>query len=138
MNESKHPAGHVLQAYNDGELDPSAAGEVADHCKHCEICRTELAELEGMGRLLAGIPAPELPKSVWHSVRPGRERESRFIRPALAVAACAAGIIIGVLLGPVKFSAEETVVETAWSETVTVWNVDASSSLLDVYQTEQE
>jgi anti-sigma factor RsiW len=137
MNETKHPAGHVLQAYNDGELDPSAAGEVADHCEHCEVCRSELAELEGMGRLLAGIPAPELPQSVWHSVRPRREREFR-LRPALAVAACAAGIIIGVLLGPVRFSAEEAAVETAWSETVTVWSGDVSSSLLGVYQTEQE
>lgn len=137
MSDTEHPAGHVLQAYNDGELNQSEAAEVAEHCEHCAICRAELGELERMGTLLADVPAPELPRSVWPSVKPGIEQESR-LRPSLAVAACAAGIVLGVLMGPIRFSAEKTVDETEWSETVTVWNEEASVSLLDVYQAGQE
>ena len=137
MNDMKHPAGHVLQAYHDGELDPSAAAEVAAHCEAVRGLPGRAGRLQRMGQLLADVPAPELPRSVWHRVRPGRARESR-LRPAFAIAACAAGIVLGVLLGPIQFSAEETGTDLAWSETVTVWNGDATSPLLAVYETEQE
>ena len=86
---------------------------------------------------MVGAPAPELTRSVWSRVRPGRARESR-LRPALAFAACAAGVVLGVLLGPIQFGAEETGVDPAWSETATVWSADATAPLLAVYQTEQE
>lgn len=137
MNDTKHPAGHVLQAYHDGELDASGSAGVAAHCERCAACRNDLAELAQMADLLAASPAPELPRSVWHRVKPGREPESR-LRPVLAFAACAAGIVLGFLVGPVRFVAEEAVAETSWSENVTVWNGEASTSLLAVYQTEQE
>ena len=133
MTDTKHPAGHVLQAYHDGELDPSAAAEVAAHCESCEACRAELAELERVSRVLAGAPAPELPRSVWQRVRPDRAAEARF-RPGLAIAACAAGIALGVLLGPIPFGEETTETERAWTETATILGGDATASLLDVYQ----
>lgn len=137
MNDMKHPAGHVLQTYHDGELDSSTAMNVSAHCEGCAACRAELAALQRMGQLLADVPAPELPHSVWHRVRPGQARESRF-RPAFAIAACAAGIVLGVLLGPIQFSAEETGTDLAWSETVTVWNGDATAPLLAVYESKEE
>ena len=137
MSDTKHPAGHVLQAYHDGELAPATTTDVVTHCERCAACRSELADLERVGQLLAGAPTPELRRTVWHRVRPGRARESR-LRPSLALAACAAGVVLGVLLGPIQFSAEETGTELAWSETVTVWNDDATSPLLAVYQSEQE
>ncbi len=137
MSNTKHPVGHVLQAYHDGELDASAAAAVADHCEHCAACSAELAELEQLGQLLASTPTPELSRTVWHRVRPGRVRRSR-LRPALAFAACAAGVIVGILLGPIRFDAQVTGTELAWSETATVWNNDATSSLLTVYQSGQE
>ena len=137
MSDTKHPAGHVLQAYFDAELDEPTAAGVQAHCEQCPACRKELAELEQVGRLLAGVPAPELPRTVWHRVRPGHERESRF-KPAFGFAACAAGIVLGILMGPLKFNAEQADTELAWSETVTVWDSGASASLLNVFQYEQE
>jgi anti-sigma factor RsiW len=137
MTDKMHPAGHMLQAFHDGELDPTVAADVERHCDQCEACKEELVDLERTEQLLAGSSIPELPHSVWHQVRLGRDRDSRF-RPALGIAACAAGIVLGVLLGPVRFTAEETGAELAWLETATVWNGGATSSLLAVYETCQE
>lgn len=137
MNNQKHPAGHILQAYHDRELDPVAAAEVKAHCGICDDCRSELVELDRIGVLLAGASAPELPRTVWHRVRSGHQQESRF-KPAFGVAACAAGIALGFLLGPLEFNAEKSDTVLAWSETATVWDSGASTSLLDVFQYEQE
>ena len=139
MTAFKHPAGHVLQDFHDGELETSAATGVEAHCKQCEVCRAELADLGRTEQLLASVPAPELPRTVWHRVRPGREqeRELRF-KPAFGIAACAAGIILGVLLGPIQFGAEKAGSDLAWSKTVTLWDGGTTSSLLAVYQTGQE
>lgn len=137
MRGIDHPAGHVLQAFHDGELEASAAADVSAHCEACHVCRAELEELERAEQLLAAYPAPEPPRTVWHRVRPGRERGNR-LRPAIGVAACAAGIVLGVLLGPVRFTAEEPGRDSTWAESVTVWNGGASSSLLGVYQTGQD
>lgn len=137
MNEKNHPAGHVLQAYHDGELPADEAAAVTAHCADCPTCRAELAELATLAGLLAASPAPELPRTVWHRVRPGREREKR-LRPAFGLAACAAGIALGFLVGPIEFEAEETAAEETWSESLTVWSGQASTSLLDVYQSGQE
>ncbi|MCP4574030.1 MAG: hypothetical protein GY838_16850 [bacterium] len=137
MNETRHPAGHVLQAYHDGELPANEDAAVAAHCEDCPTCRTELEELAAMTGLLAASPTPELPRTVWHRVRPGRAKESR-LRPAFGLAACAAGIILGFLVGPIRIAAEESSAESSWSESVTVWSGQASTSLLAVYQTGQE
>jgi anti-sigma factor RsiW len=137
MNVQQHPPGHVLQAYHHDELDPSTAAEVAAHCEGCATCREELTELEQMERLLAGDPTPELPRTVWHRVRPDRTREPRF-KPIFAVAACAAGVILGVLIGPLSFALDESSPESAWSETMSVWSGEATVPLLGVFQSGQE
>ncbi len=137
MTDTKHPGGLVLQAHHDAELDASEAAAVAAHCERCEGCRSELSELVRMARLLNAAPVPELPHSVWHRVRPGRSREPR-LRPALAFAACAAGIALGVLLGPIRLGSEPGNSEATWTENLTVWSGDATSALLAVYQTGRE
>jgi anti-sigma factor RsiW len=137
MSNTKHPAGHILQAFHDKELDQPAAAEVKAHCGLCDECRSELAELGRMSTLLSGAPAPELPRTVWHRVRPGRPQESR-LKPVFGFAAGAAGIVLGILLGPIDFNAETTGTDLAWSENVTVWDNGASTSLLNVFQYEQE
>ncbi len=137
MSGSKHPAGHVLQAYHDGELDSPISAEVAAHCEQCAACQAELGELAGIEAMLAKAPAPELPRTVWHRVRPGRPRESR-LRPVLALAACAAGMVIGVLLGPVQLKTENVITDQTWSTSVAVWNNSTTSSLLAVYQPGQD
>ncbi len=137
MSKAKHPAGPVLQAYHDDELDPVTAAELASHCERCETCRAELAELQRLSGILASTPAPKLARAVWPRVQPGERHGSRF-RPAYAIAACAAGILLGVLLGPVRFGEKQAGNELAWMETVTLWDSAASSSLLGVYQSGQD
>lgn len=137
MTDSTHPAGHVLQAFHDGELESTTVAEVAAHCEKCEACRAELDDLERVQQMLAASPAPELPRTVWHRVRPGQHNEPRF-KPAFGIAACAVGIALGILLGPLEFNGENTATDLAWSESVTVWDSGASASLLNVFQYEQE
>jgi anti-sigma factor RsiW len=136
MTESTHPAGHILQAFHDGELDSTIRASVETHCQECESCRMELADLERMGQLLAASSAPELPRTIWHRVRPGRAEEPRF-KPAFGIAACAVGIVLGLLLGPVQFNAETSETDLALSETVDLWDGGATSPLLAVFQTGQ-
>jgi anti-sigma factor RsiW len=137
MSGSKHPDGHVLQAYHDGELDAPTRTSVAAHCEQCATCQAELDELAGVEAMLAKAPAPELPRTVWHRVKPGRVQESR-LRPALALAACAGGMAIGVLLGPIQLKAEKVITDQTWSTSVAVWHSSTTSSLLAVYQPEQD
>lgn len=137
MTDSKHPAGHMLLAFHDGELDQVLAAEVEEHCGQCEICRAELAELELTEKMLARSPAPELPRTVWHRVKPGRRSEPRF-KPVFGLVAGAAGIVLGILLGPIQTGSESATNELAWSENVTVWSASATSPLLAVHQTGQE
>jgi anti-sigma factor RsiW len=138
MTDSEHPAGHLLQAYHDGELDAASAADVATHCERCADCRHELADLELVGAMLASARAPELPRTVWHRVRPGRKARESRLKPSLAIAAGAASVVLGVLLGPIQFAEEETGTELAWSETVTVWSDDATAPLLSIYDSELE
>lgn len=141
MSDRPHPAGETLLAFHDGELDKAAAAEVSKHCEDCSDCRRELAELEQVGQLLASSPTPELPRTVWHRVRPGQTNErvnESKPRLGLGIAACAAGILVGVLLGPVQFEKVEAETSVAWSESANLWNSDESSSLLNVFNYTQE
>lgn len=137
MTKMEHPAGHVLQAYHDGELAPDRAAAVEAHCDRCAECRSVLDELAAAERLLAAVPAPEMQRSVWSRVDPGRARESRF-RPAFALAAGAVGIVIGVLMGPVPDGAGDARETSTWTATVGVWSSGTTSSLLDVFETGQD
>ncbi|MBK7701782.1 MAG: hypothetical protein IPI34_02245 [bacterium] len=132
MSGTDHPTGDVLQAYRDGELEPSAAAGVAAHCGRCEACRSELSDLERVVRLLTDVRTPELPRPVWPRVRPGQVREPGF-RPVFGVTACAIGVVLGILIGPVQFDSEATSAAPAASGTVAVWNGSATSPLLAVY-----
>ena len=141
MSQAKHPAGPVLLAYHHGEMDASEAAKIAVHCEECAACRTELDELKSVNLFLAKGPTPELPRTVWHRVRPGRNQSARTSRlqAAFVLAACAAGIVFGILIGPIQFSAEsQTDKQLAWSETVTIWDSGASATLLSVYQTAED
>lgn len=137
MSEPKHPDALALQACHDGELDPAAATAIAAHCARCAACRTELEELARVAQLLSASTVPELRRSVFPQVRPGRAREAR-LRPALGFAACAAGIVLGVLLGPIRFHPEATDSDASWTGSLAVWSGDATSPLLAVYRSGQE
>jgi anti-sigma factor RsiW len=136
MTETRHPAGHELQAFFDKELDQAAAEHIAEHCEQCAICRAELTEIERMGALLAATPTPELPRSVWHRVAMARQQKEvplgRAFKWALT-AACATGVALGLQLGPVKFRVEKSAVEQPSLALETIWGDGSSASLLSVY-----
>ena len=142
MKETKHPAGHELQAYHDGELGTDARARLADHCERCARCRAELDELERMDGLLNGLDAPELPRSVWPHVAAAHRSANRGrLGTAFgfaATAACAAGLAIGILLGPVDFGTESATEVTAWSGPASLLSGGSGSTLFEFYQSSVE
>ncbi len=132
MTRMEHPAGHVLQAYHDGELAADEAAAVRAHCERCAECRGVLEELAAAERLLAACPAPGMPRSVWSRVRPAPARESRF-KPVFALAAGLAGVVAGVLMGPLPIGADEVRETTTLTGSVDIWSGGTTSSLLDVF-----
>ncbi len=130
---NSHPEGHILQAYHDGELPAAEAVEVRAHCEACALCQAQLADLKMMNSLLGSVEAPVMSGSVWPRIQVSEDHPNT-IKPAWGLAACAAGIALGFLLGPVQSEGDSTATNLAWSENVTVWNTEASSSLLGVFQ----
>nr|MEE4267719.1 zf-HC2 domain-containing protein [Candidatus Krumholzibacteria bacterium] len=133
MTLNSHPEGEILQAYHDGELPAAEAAEVRAHCEQCEVCRSQLADLKMMNSILGCLEAPAMSGSVWPRIQ-ASEGRSPAIKPSWGLVACAAGIALGFLLGPVQSGQENAATSLAWSENVTVWNTDATSSLLGVFQ----
>lgn len=133
MPSERHPDGLELQAYFDGELDPAQARAVQAHCETCPECRTELGALSEVSALLLSTPAPELPRPIWGEVRPMGEAEFRF-KPLWGAAACAAGIALGVLIGPTSVLTGGDAAETEWTQTSSLWSGETTSSLLGVYE----
>jgi anti-sigma factor RsiW len=128
-----HPEGHILQAYHDGELPAAEAIEVRAHCEVCAECQAQLIDLKMMNSLLGRVEAPAMSGSVWTRIQASEDR-SFAIKPVWGLVACAAGIALGFLLGPVQSGQENAASNLAWSDNVTVWNTDATSSLLGVFQ----
>ncbi len=137
MKPTDHPVGHVLQAFHDGELEGNERAAVEAHCEQCADCRDELAALAATAALLASTPAPELPRTVWHRVKPSRSREPRF-KPVFAFAAGAAGIVLGILIGPIQMTATATDDTMTWSDSATFWDGGTTAPLLDVFPTGQD
>lgn len=137
MKPTDHPVGHVLQAFHDGELGGNERAAVEAHCERCADCRNELAELKKTAALLASAPAPELPRTVWHRIKPNRSREPR-LKPAFAFAAGAAGIALGVLIGPIQTTTTAEDDTMTWSESATFWDGATTAPLLEVFPTGQD
>ncbi len=137
MTENNHPTRFQLQAFHDGELEQPLIAELSAHCESCQICRAELAGLNQVEQLLTATETPELPGSIWQRVRPQKDHE-KGLKPVFAYAACVAGIILGVLLGPIQSDAEEADKDSMWAAPTSVWDKRATSSLLAVYQSGQE
>ncbi len=133
MSNSKHPAGDLLQAFHDGELDLSKAAEIENHCRQCASCTAELTELSRMDHLITSVQAPELPHTVWPQVKPASADESR-LRIPLTIAACAAGLAVGILLGPIQLHTSKTISDSIGSQSVTLWDSGTTSSLISVHQ----
>jgi len=142
MNGNDHPLGPVLQAYSDGELVGAEAAAVEVHCGACDECREVLAELAAVQDRLQ-VAAPEaMPSSIWPAVAAQVKREQgQRLGPAFAMgttAACAAGIVMGLLVGTPPTSEQGDSDQVAWTSSSQLWSGSGSASLLDVYSPSQE
>jgi anti-sigma factor RsiW len=142
-----HPPGHIIQAYFDQDLSVEEAAVVQQHCRDCPDCRQALAELGAVKEWLAADRPDEVPDPVWPALRTRLQREAgRRIGPVFALgtaAACAAGIVLGLLVGapasvgttqgPSDSRDTEETAAVTWSSVAHLWSSGASASLLDIY-----
>jgi anti-sigma factor RsiW len=67
---------HLLDDYVTGDLSEDARGPVADHIAACEMCRSEVADLEAITSRAAGLPKSiEPPIDAWPGIRSAIERD---------------------------------------------------------------
>jgi len=128
MSSSGHPRAELLQALLDGELPEQERAAFEEHCRQCAECRRKLGELERLRAALAADPPPTLAASVWPSVQARLHRGPRpgFALAGLSAAACAAGVLLGLLIGGSPAG-------EGWSNPLEYWSGSGSTSLLDVY-----
>lgn len=72
--EGDHPAGELLSALADAELDPSEAEEVWEHTAACGGCARDLAGLSDIRSRVRALPAP-VPPADFETLMIGRIRQ---------------------------------------------------------------
>lgn len=102
MTETNHPVdNHQLQAYLDGELEPSLVNTIQSHLKTCPNCREELAHLQSLQTHLETLPDISLSRDLSERVI-SQLKEEHSLSPAITwtilVEAVAAGAVIGALI----------------------------------------
>jgi anti-sigma factor RsiW len=90
-----------LRAYLDGELPPEDMGRVAQHLEVCSECGDHWAELAGRAArvtaLMDALPDPDRTVSISRAPRRAKTNTWRW---AGAVAALAAGLVLGIVAMP--------------------------------------
>lgn len=98
-----HPGEPRIMALIDGELAPSEAGEVRDHCSSCSSCAKILEEFSRVRETLGSHERGEPVRPIWPAVRERREKARlpvfRAASTATAAAMAATGVVIGLLVG---------------------------------------
>jgi len=118
----------ILQAYLDGELDQEQTAAVKERVQRDPQWRRELAALQQLWSVVDEAAAPSVQPNLWSGVSNGLEQRRQRSRPwtfaqrGLAVAATAAGIMLGFGAGSLPQS------ETA-EVAVTVTTDESQSSM---------
>ena len=137
MNSTDHPRGYVLQAYFDAELSDTDAAVVDEHCRDCARCREILADLNAVQQRLASDKMDVSPKPIWPHVAPGLQRERKhrigFVFALGTTAACAAGLVLGLLLGTPANNNQSEENGDSRNSLGYLWSGGGNSSLLDIY-----
>ena len=134
---TNHPESHQLLAFLDGELSKQEANEVKSHADSCPQCQNTLADFSSIQDLVQTAKPQLKPQPVWASVARRREKDQSW-QPSVSlvfgtVAACAAGLALGLLMGEPK-DAGSLVEETkAWASTDYLWSGSDSPSLYNVF-----
>ena len=102
MTETNHPIdNHQLQAYLDGELEPSLVNTIQSHLETCSDCREELAHLQSLQTQLEILPDINLSRDLSKGVI-SQIKDERSLSPAITwtilVEAVAVGAVIGALI----------------------------------------
>ncbi len=141
MRTSEHPDGVDILAYLDDELEESRANEIQVHCEVCDECQEMLDGFrEVQGRLASEEPMP-IPMPVW----PGVEKELRKDRPMnwgpafgfSSAAACAAGLVLGLLMGEPASTVVLNQETAAWASADYLWTSANENSMLSTLSSDQ-
>ncbi len=121
-----------LQAVADGEIGGPEAESLLAHCGGCDRCRRELDGIRRVPAARAAGRGDEAPDPVWPRLAAARSsRRPLRVGPVLAagaVAACAAGVALGLFVG-------RTPDKAAGAEGTLLWTDTAGASLLDIFET---
>ena len=94
----KCPDIEQLAAYQTDALDAREHRRIGEHVAACEVCRQELAALEGVAEMVSALPQPAMPEDLW----PGIAARLAPRRRPLTVwwrALAGAGVLAALLLG---------------------------------------
>ena len=94
MSECEHAP--RISAYHDGELPESSRLDLEAHIRQCPVCAAELARLQGLSRLLAGLGRSEMPREALERVHQAVDRQPNvaLVRMAEVFTAVAASILV--------------------------------------------
>ncbi len=59
----------LLSAYLDGQNEAQESRMVKEHLESCDKCREELAQLQGLCRLLLNLEKPRPACGLWESIK---------------------------------------------------------------------
>lgn len=102
MTKTNHPIDNQqIQAYLDGDLEPSQANTILSHLETCSSCREELAHLQALQTHLMKLPEFKLSRDLSKQVV-AQLKDERSLSPAITwtilFEAVAAGAVIGALI----------------------------------------
>jgi len=102
MSKTNHAIdNYQLQAYLDGELEPSLVNTIQSHLETCSTCREELAHLQDLQTRMENLPEFNLSRDLSKRVV-AQLKDERSLSPAITwtilIEAVAAGAVIGALI----------------------------------------
>jgi len=105
-------AERLLQRYVDNELEPAEETALQAHLPSCAACRSFLADLDALGRLVRRLPYFPAPDHLRANIVRRTNTRQRFNRTLLAwAAAVALAVSLGGSVEVMRFARERRVVE---------------------------
>jgi anti-sigma factor RsiW len=140
MNHNHHPEEYRLLAFLDEELEAGEASLVRDHLEVCDQCRQTLADFSAVQEMVQCNIPQQTPQPVWSAIATKRSfKNEKNLTPSLVfgtLAACAAGIALGFLLGAPQGGNTAVQGTEAWASADYLWSEADSPSLFTTFSSE--